>query len=852
VTAGDLATGARIGRYVIIERVGNGAMGVVYGAYDPELDRKIALKLLRPGHGVKETARARLLREAKAIARLSHPNVVAVHDVGVFEDQVFLAMEFVPGGTIKSWLEEAPRTWRQILDVFIAAGRGLIAAHAAGLVHRDFKPDNVLLDKDGRPRVVDFGIARQAGAGTGRDADDEVSPLRRGDAGVAEAAAAALRESSGNVAPLLTLTKTGAMVGTPAYMAPEQFMGERGDERSDQFSFCVALYEALYGQRPFEGGDVLSLSLNVTQEQFRPLPKDRGVPVWIKRAILRGMKADPGARWGSMIEVIAALANDPVIKLRKRLVVGGVTGLIATSLIIAWQVASQRRANAEREIARNLDEANRSRNTAAKKGADARALRGRAFAAFDALDKEGGETLWRQTRALVPAIDSEYDQAERSFETAFMLDQARVENRARLADLRYEHLVFADDFRLATRVSVLEERLAAADADGSRRKAYLAPGTITFRIATPAAKAVLEHYEHNALDGRRSAKAMGPLAGDGAQRTASLAPGSYRLTVTAPGKATVVYPFEVRRGQTAAADLTLPPASSVPNGFVYVPPGEFWFGDSDEQLRSTFLATVPIHRRTTDAFLIARNETTYQEWLTFIDAMPAAEQGRLLPEASATSHGSLRVRRVDGEWRLTFEPGTHRYVAKAGEPITYVGRKRNTRQDWLQFPVAGISAGDAERYLTWLAETKRVPGARFCTELEWERASRGADDRLFPCGDELDVDDANFDRTYGRVASAYGPDVVGSHPKSRSPFGVDDLSGNVLEFVKSSQAANETVIRGGAYYFNSVSCRSTNREPVPPTLRDVTTGIRVCASTSRVETLRALPDGVHRGRSGTL
>src|SRR6476646_3750983 len=146
-------------------------MGVVYGAYDPELDRKVALKLIRPGQAVKDTARARLLREAKAIARLQHPNVVAVHDAGMFEEQVFLAMEFVAGGTIKSWLAEKARSWREILDVFIAAGRGLAAAHAAGLVHRDFKPDNVLLDKEGRPRVVDFGIARQAGGGDDLDGD---------------------------------------------------------------------------------------------------------------------------------------------------------------------------------------------------------------------------------------------------------------------------------------------------------------------------------------------------------------------------------------------------------------------------------------------------------------------------------------------------------------------------------------------------------------------------------------------------------------------------------------------------------------------------------------------------------
>src|SRR4051794_14361160 len=163
--AGELPTGARIGRYVVLENVGSGAMGSVYAAYDPELDRKIALKLLKGSAlagALNPTGQARLLREAKAMGRLAHPNVIAVHDAGVFEGQVFLAMEFCAGGTLRSWLGDAPRTWREILDVFIAAGRGLAAAHAAGLVHRDFKPDNVLLDREGRPRVVDFGLAREA------------------------------------------------------------------------------------------------------------------------------------------------------------------------------------------------------------------------------------------------------------------------------------------------------------------------------------------------------------------------------------------------------------------------------------------------------------------------------------------------------------------------------------------------------------------------------------------------------------------------------------------------------------------------------------------------------------------
>src|SRR5205814_7396520 len=169
-------------------------------------------------------------------------------------------------------------------------------------------------------------------------ADDDAPESGEGVAADAEAAAAGLRESSGNQRPLLTLTKTGALVGTPAYMSPEQFMGERGDDKSDQFSFCVALYEALYGERPFAGDDMLSISVNVTTEQLRPLPKDRGVPTWLRRVIVRGLKVEPAARWDSMAALIAALSSDPVAKVRNRLVAGGIAVGIAAVLVVAWHM----------------------------------------------------------------------------------------------------------------------------------------------------------------------------------------------------------------------------------------------------------------------------------------------------------------------------------------------------------------------------------------------------------------------------------------------------------------------------------------------------------------------------------
>jgi len=805
---------------VIIERVGTGAMGVVYGAYDPELDRKVALKLIKPGQGVKDTARARLLREAKAIARLQHPNVIAVHDVGVFEEQVFLAMEFVAGGTIKSWLAAQNRSWREILDVFVAAGRGLAAAHAAGLVHRDFKPDNVLLDKESRPRVVDFGIARQAGGGDD-DLDGETGDVD------SQEGTRTLRDSSGKHA-LATLTKTGTWVGTPAYMAPEQFLGERGDEKSDQFSFCVALYEALYGERPFAGDDMLSISVNVTTEQLRPMPKDRGIPNWVRRVILRGLKVDTAGRWDSMTALIRALEDDPAVALRRRVITGGAFALIAATVIIPWQVVSRRHAQADKEIAQFIAGANRAVAAAQEKANEARALRDRSYAAFDAMDREQGEALWRQSRSLLPAVDGGYDEGERALENALMLDQDRKEIRTRLADLRYEHILLTEEYRLGTKSAVLRERLASVDPDRSKRQALVAPGTLSLRLSPASVRGVLERYEQDPATGRRNARAVGPVQAGGSTRT--LPEGSYRMVLDGEALANVVYPFEIGRGKATTLEVTVPRESTVPDGFVYIPAGEFWYGDADEQLRTQFLDTAPIHRRKTGAFLIAKRETTYREWIAFLDALKPTDRDQHLPNVSTAPRGWLRLRSQDEQWQLAFQVTTTRYSARSGEPIQYVGRKTLGRQDWSMFPVAGISVADMKAYLEWLSQTGRVPGARLCSELEWERVARGGDDRLFPHGDELRPEDANFDVTYGRLDSAYGPDAVGAHPQSRSPFGVEDLAGNVLELVASVAKPDELVIRGGGYYFGSASARSTNRMPVPSTFRDVTTGIRVCAS----------------------
>ncbi len=313
--------GASLGRYLVLGRLGGGGMGVVYAAHDPELDRKVAIKLVRHDAFASSEGRARLLREAQALARLQHPNVIAIHDVGTFGEQVFIAMEHVAGQTLTAWLGSG-RPWREIVATFTLAGRGLEAAHRAGLVHRDFKPDNVLLDAEGRVRVLDFGLARSA-------QDSESPPI--------DPAA-----PTGAAAPVAALTETGAILGTPAYMSPEQHLGQPTDARTDQFSFCVALFEALYGLRPFAGETVATLALEVTTGRVQSPPRGAKVPAFVHAALLRGLRSRPDERFASMGELLAALARDPRRRVLGRLALLGAACAALAAGAGYWQWARLR------------------------------------------------------------------------------------------------------------------------------------------------------------------------------------------------------------------------------------------------------------------------------------------------------------------------------------------------------------------------------------------------------------------------------------------------------------------------------------------------------------------------------
>lgn len=278
-----------LGRYLLRRPLGAGAMGAVYEAHDVTLGRTVAIKVLH--HELSERDRQRLHREALALARLSHPNVVHIYEIGREHQRNFIAMEYVRGRTLDGWQRGRP-SWRECVRVYLQAGQGLAAAHAEGLVHRDFKPSNCILGEDGRVRVVDFGLACVADT-------EHASELDRGD-GLVEGFTESLD---------VRLTRTGAVLGTLAYMPIEQISGAPATRQSDQFSFCASLYEALYGVRPFGGRALGQLTLALATGKIEPAPKGSRVPARLRRVLLRGLSTEPDDRWPSMDDLLAVLSR---------------------------------------------------------------------------------------------------------------------------------------------------------------------------------------------------------------------------------------------------------------------------------------------------------------------------------------------------------------------------------------------------------------------------------------------------------------------------------------------------------------------------------------------------------------
>jgi tetratricopeptide (TPR) repeat protein len=427
--------GDQIDRYVILRELGSGGMSVVYVAYDPELDRHIALKLVRPGGAIAAAESApRLQREAQALARLSHPNVVHVYDVGTFDKHVFIAMELVDGKTMRQWIVDEQPSWKQVLEVLLEAGEGLAAAHDAGLVHFDFKPSNVLIGTEAggqaRVRVVDFGLAREPRSTTPGTPLDSSPP----------SSSESLR--SGRLSE--QLTEHGAVMGTPGFMSPEHLTGKEADARADQYSFCVTLWLGLYGERPFVGHNRAALQKAVLRGNITLPAHDRGVPGWIQAVLRRGMSVSPADRYPTLRALLGALRRDPATP-RRRIALAAVSGLAAAGLVY-FVVQSGRPEHIDCEAGRDRVAASWDERT-----------REAGRAAFAGTELQYADDAWRRT---ADRLDDYATQWGEMHVDACEATHVRGEQSAELLDRRMACLQ-----RARLKFAALVDLFAAADAD---------------------------------------------------------------------------------------------------------------------------------------------------------------------------------------------------------------------------------------------------------------------------------------------------------------------------------------------------------------------------------------------------
>ncbi|MCK6591889.1 MAG: formylglycine-generating enzyme family protein, partial [Polyangiaceae bacterium] len=463
---------------------------------------------------------------------------------------------------------------------------------------------------------------------------------------------------------------------------------------------------------------------------------------------------------------------------------------------------------------------------AREKNKEVEALRATAFGHFDGSRRDEAEEAWARVLVESSATSHAYARAAQALESALGLDGTRKDIRRTLGDILFERVLLAERDHQANQLDELRQRLSVYDEGGERTARLDAPAVVTVTTSPVPARIILERYiEEGAHIKAEVIRAVEPTQAT----TLELSPGSYLLTLTAPAKHEVRYPLYIHRGERLDVSIELPEAGSIPRGFVYIPEGRFMFGTSAEEAIRAFLDTAPIHVARTGPYLISATETTYADWIEYLSAIPP-EQREALDRRFSHYRGSTELSQLpDGRWRITIQPAGQVYTAVSGETITYRTRSVRATQDWLRFPISGVSIADIEGYTRWLDSSGRVPGARLCTELEWERAARGADEREFPHGNQISPNEANFDLTYGREPGGFGPDEVGSHPKSRSPFGLDDMAGNVWEWTRATLNSGGYVMRGGSFYqYNTVN-RSTNREGNEPTMRDITLGVRICA-----------------------
>jgi formylglycine-generating enzyme required for sulfatase activity len=825
----QLRPGATIGRFNLLHVIGRGGFGVVYEALDTELGRHVAVKVMRTrGEANQELSLAIesvFEREATTAALLNHPNIVTLHDYGTVEGSPYLILELLGGETLESRIQRGPLRVEEAVPLMIQVAQGLRHAHGMGVMHRDLKPLNVFLTTDGQVKILDFGLARLRGAVAPAGAPPDAS---------------------------LTDSRTRHLVGTPAYMAPEQWRGEALDERTDIYAVGLMLFEMLVGQLPWPAADPRVAAL-----ADQPVPRVGGVPDALGDLIASAVAKNRNARLASAAEFLDGLVavkrsiDSARSRRRARLVRRAIIAAAPLLVGAGWAAVTVTDCiDRSSRIGAYVEEGDRAIAEARNQERTVDELRRRAFEEFDALELSA-EATWQSAREKGATLDRLWARAEQILARAMVLDGNQAEVRSRLGEVLLARASMAERDHRPEKRDELVERLGIYG-DAASQARWRAPASLSIETEPTGATVIVQRY--GAEDPRRltPVATLSPTPID----DLGLAAGSYLLLVSLPGRQAVRYPVVLGRGEVL--EISIPIPRQVPKGFAYVPPGRFLHGCGDETIRENFHAQ-PEHALTTAPYLIARHEVTFGDWIDYLEDLPATERPDRTPRidieardgVDANSGGSdLELRRLDGgDWQLRLRG----YQAREGEPFVYRERSHRSSQRWERFPVMGVSFEDGEAYTAWLDRTGRVRGARLCSDLEWERAARGADARTFPHGDRLAPDDANIDVTYRQRKRAFGPDEVGSHPASDSPFGVADLAGNVWEWTQSALPPSQawkllagnvwdwgqlagpparSWERGGSWYQSALTARTYNREYLEPTFHTSLLGLRVCATVS--------------------
>jgi formylglycine-generating enzyme required for sulfatase activity len=506
---------------------------------------------------------------------------------------------------------------------------------------------------------------------------------------------------------------------------------------------------------------------------------------------------------------------------------------IAAVSVVALAIAAVRLDSARarvRAFAALVDVAGAREVEAARLAGQAAAARAAAFARFDADDGPGGDQRWTEARRLSSAAQEHYATAAAQLEGAFAIDSAAA--RQRLAAIVWAEAELAEAEHDEHRVAAQLARLRRYDPERAAR--WDEPGRVVLAIDRPGRIAIhafgCYHRPDDCVPGGGGPTIAGGfdqasvVVRDAARLDHALAPGSYLAVIEMPDGPVIRAPFVVGHGQDVALTIAVPLASVTPAGFVYIPEGDFLYGSNSDDAERANLGAQPLHRVHGRAFWISRSEVTFAQWIAFLRDLPPAARRQYLPSA-----GDVSLDERAGRFVVALEPSPdQRRSAAEGELLIYPGRESRREVRWEQLPVSGVSYVDAVAYAAWLVRTGRVPGARLCTDREWEHAARGADGRSYPHGRALHAADANIDETYGRKPAAFGPDEVGSYPASNSPYDVADLAGNVWELVIVGK--DKPWLVGGSFYQTAFAASCENRgNPADRSQVSIRAGLRICA-----------------------